>query len=118
MHYCGSSLVDPFNPTKGLSHTRSSSGHLACDPASIKKVWSIITQALLRIVQLSTASCLVINKTPAIRIMMFILKVISRFSNAKNNACQSEEASELAYTGLFYSLSSQKCISMTFGVTH
>ena len=109
MCHCGSSLVEAFNATQGLSHTRLSNPTLTCHPDSITKCHLHNHSGV-------TASCSVgLQDTIWI---MFALKIISKLCSAKNNVCRSEEASELGHIGLLYCLSSQKYISKTLNVTH
>ena len=49
--HCGSSLVEEFNATQGLNHTRSSSLHSLVIQVQSQGVTRIIIQALLRVVQ-------------------------------------------------------------------
>ena len=105
--HCAFSLVEAFNPTQGLSHTRSSSRHSLVTQVQSQSVehnhsgntasCSIVLWAQLRVVQSDLQD--------TIR-MMFISKIISKLCSAKNNTCQSEEASELGHIGLLYCLSS------------
>ena len=107
--HCGSSLVEAFIATQGLSHTHLSSPHSLVTRVQLQSVTHIITQALLRLVQSDLQDTIW---------MMFVLIIISKLCSAKNNACKNEEASELGHIGLLYYLSSQKYISKTLDVTH
>ena len=79
--------------------------HTRLSPGFNYKVWSIITQALLQVVQFSVLRVVQMDLQYTIW-MMFALKIISKLCSAENNARKSEEASELGHIGLLYCLSS------------
>ena len=70
-------------------------------------MWTIITQALLRVVQ----SDLHYEDTTDMAGSV-IFKNDLHLCSGENNTCQSEETSELGHTGLLYCLSSHKYISI------
>ena len=95
----------------GLVHT-----HLS--PVFNHKVWSIITQALLRVVQFSVmrAQLRVVQLDSQDTIwMMFIWKIISKLCIAENNVCRSEEATELGHIGLLGSIAYQVRNTLALG---
>ena len=87
--------------------------HTRLSPGFNHKVWSIITQALLRVVQFSVLRVVQTDLQDTIW-MMFVLKINSKLCSAENNARKSEEASELGphWAALLF-VKSKKYISMT-----
>ena len=82
--HCSSSLVEAFNATQGLSHTRSSSPHLLVTQVQSQSVdHNHSGISILQVVQSDLQDTIW---------MMFVLKIISKLCSAENNACESEEA--------------------------